>query len=844
MNTTSNKVSSFEFTSYSLVPSKKEALFSYAIHFKNTPTLHFTEKLSFPKPITYSLKLKAFFQDTHIALGMSYYKLYCPPKIILAYSISKKRAQFWSTVYKNGLGEFLFKNKLDPKRIASFPFDSKIVDTIIEYPRKNRSLLGVGGGKDSIVAIELLKKTKHDITGFVVETQRSSEIIKNILRIAEIPSLTIKRTIDPKLFNTYPDSYNGHVPITAIIATIGSLCCALYDYHYTIFSNEAGSDESNYRYKDININHQWSKSSTFEKLYQQHLKGQISPDIYMFSVLRPFNELRIAQTFSQYTKYHNAFSSCNTNFSVHKDRPKKLWCTNCPKCASTFLLLSPWINKNKLIKMFGKNMLDDPLLLTLYRDLLGFGKLKPFECVGTFDELRAALYASQKSYRSTIVSKTYYKKTPNGQTLLDNALSTSQALSVPSQFRFVGMNNILILGYGIKGKNFKNYLAQKYPYIKIGIADQTRSVDYLKAQDKYDIVFKTSGIPKRLITRQYITDTNLFFSQINNMSIGVTGTKGKSTTSALIAHILKTAGKKVELIGNFGIPALHPLLKKIDPKTIFVLELSSYELDDCEYSPNIAVALNLYTEHVPYHENRDNYFMAKQNIIKHQRTSDVFIYNQKQPEFRQWARLASSITHRIDTKPNPSDYPSLLLGKHNVLNMQAAIVATKQLKISDNTIKSALKTFKPLPHRLENIGTYNDITFYDDAISTTPESTIMAIKTLKQVDTIFLGGTDRGYDFRELEKIIRSSGIRNIVLFPDTGDRILQNSKGLTVLKTHSMKEAVSFAYDQTGKDKICLLSTASPSYSLWKNFEAKGSEFKKWVKKFSQREMGGDKGT
>ena len=156
--------------------------------------------------------------------------------------------------------------------------------------------------------------------------------------------------------------------------------------------------------------------------------------------------------------------------------------------------------------------------------------------------------------------------------------------------------------------------------------------------------------------------------------------------------------------------------------------------------------------------------------------------------------------------------------------------------LDDQDIKKGLKTFKTLPHRLAKVGTFKGITFYDDAISTTPESTIRGLQTLGRVETIFLGGLDRGYDFTNLRKVLKKSGVKNIVLFPDTGKRILKSKKDYNILETTSMEQAVVFAYKNTTPGNICLLSTASPSYSVWKNFEEKGDLFQKWVKYFSKK--------
>ena len=244
------------------------------------------------------------------------------------------------------------------------------------------------------------------------------------------------------------------------------------------------------------------------------------------------------------------------------------------------------------------------------------------------------------------------------------------------------------------------------------------------------------------------------------------------------------------------------------------MELSSYQLDDIKFSPDIAVITNLFPEHMDFHGSLKNYYSAKKNIYRFQKAGD----------------------HLVDRPKAKKHYQSNLLGQHNQNNIQAAVELAKILKIPPTTIEKAIATFKPLPHRLENIGTYKGITFYDDAISTTPESTIMAIKAIKNIDTIFLGGQDRGYAFDKLEKTIRQHNIKNIVLFPDSGKKMLRDKKGLNIFQASSMPKAVKFAYKHTQQGSVCLLSCASPSYSLWKNFEVKGDEFKKFVKKYSTK--------
>lgn len=403
-------------------------------------------------------------------------------------------------------------------------------------------------------------------------------------------------------------------------------------------------------------------------------------------------------------------------------------------------------------------------------------------------------------------------------------------------------NKILILGYGKEGRATKKFLKKYIPDAEIGIADKNLNANYLDEQLNYDLVIKTPGIPKKFITKPYTTATNIFFANINNIVIGVTGTKGKSTTVSLIFNILKNAGKQVYLLGNIGKPMLEELLKPVSDKSIFVLELSSYQLDDCNYSPHISVVLDLFPEHMNYHGDVKNYYQAKKNIVTNIKDKDYFIYNPRFEELKKWANEIKCSS--IPFEKTKIDLKNInLIGEHNLENIRAAITVAHLLKVSDEIITKSIKTFEPLPHRLQKVGIFKKITFYDDAISTTPESTVFAIETLKNIGTIFLGGEDRGYDFHKLAETILKYKIENIVLFPDSGDTInnligkINGKTGPRTLKTKSMEDAVKFAYRFTLSDKICLLSCASPSYSLWKNFEEKGNEFQKYVKKYGMLE-------
>lgn len=806
----------FLFCGYNFNKKLGNITFKYRVEFSNRDPLDFktTVRLPHVPEKVSSVNFDNFLEPLHLILGISYYKIYCPPMIKTPFKLTQKKAIFWNKVYRKGLGEFLYKNNLDPQILAKFPF-TKFTSSPVRVEVSDRAILGIGGGKDSIVAAEMLKNFETDL--FLLETQKENPISRKIISQIGRPSIIIQRTLDPKIFENNPGSYNGHIPISAVIAFIGLLTAAVYKYKYVIVGNEQSSNFGNLSYRGETINHQWSKSSEFEDMLQEYTREFITADITYFSILRQYYEIRIAKMFSKHKKYFPLFTSCNRNFRIFGDRPASLWCGECPKCAFVFLMLSAFINKKEVIDIFNKNLFADKSLVALYKDLLGFGNLKPFDCVGTFEESQVALYLASEMFKDDIVVKALLNKIKTPKHLQDKVFRTVPAHTLPTPFRFYGVSSVCILGYGKDGHSAEKYIQKNYQGIKIGILDARLDGNYLARQGEYDLAVKTPGIPKNKVTIPYVTSANIFFSRVSNFIIGVTGSKGKSTTASLIYHILKTAGKKVRLLGNIGNPVLDVLTERLDPDEFFVLELSSFMLDDIEYSPNIAVLLNLFPEHMDYHGGINQYYQAKKRIFNFQKPGDI--------------ALAPPFTETIPLKN--SQIP--LLGTHNLQNIKAAVKVARHLGISDLNIRNALIKFKPLPHRLEFIGTFRGIKYYDDAISTAPESTIEAIKTLKSIGTIFLGGEDRGYDFTLLETTLKKYRIKNVVLFPDSGIYMLKQVQDFNIYKTDSMEKAVKFAFKVTPNGKICLLSTASPSYSLWKNFEEKGDQFQYFVKKLGK---------
>ena len=394
---------------------KGEAWFHYLIEFPEK-RIEFTEKLFFPPLQANGVPpelLKTVLESLLLILGISYWKLYCPRQLNLgSIFLTKEQAQFWTTVYTKGLGEFFYVNKIDYRGLIEFPFSEHTEASLVVFPRQHRALLPLGGGKDSIVSAELLKKnnTPFDVALFA-KSNGSFPIHEGVLEAMEKQPLIIRRELDPKLFvlNNQEGVYNGHVPVSAMYAFLGLFAAVLYDYRFIVLSNEKSASYGNTEYLGEEVNHQWSKSEEFEKMFQKYVADNITHDVEYFSLLRPLSEIKIAQIFSNYSQYFSLFSSCNRNFTIKSSSMQGKWCGQCPKCAFVFAMLSAFLFKKEVVKIFGKNLFADQALISVYKELLGMEKFKPFECVGTPEEVRLAFILAHKKgeYNDDVVIKMF-----------------------------------------------------------------------------------------------------------------------------------------------------------------------------------------------------------------------------------------------------------------------------------------------------------------------------------------------------------------------------------------------------------------------------------------------------
>jgi len=437
----------FSFERFEVEKDNQTVSFFYAIGMSGSKTLSFQDKIVLPAPISPGVPkalLSSILSSLHLILGISYWKLYCPKEIrIESGSLTEKQALFWNIVYTKGLGEFFYRNEIDFRGLIAFPFAQKVPPTPAVLNLQDRSLVGIAGGKDSLVSFEILKKAGKEMTPLVIETNHPYFLIRHLLEKESQKPLFIRHELDEKLhaLNHTGLVYNGHVPVSAMYSFILLFAAVVYDYKYCVVSNEKSASYGNVDYLGMEVNHQWSKSEEYESMMRSYVEEFITPSITYFSLLRPLLELKIVQMFSGYKKYFSSFSSCNKNFTVFEESSHQKWCGTCPKCAFMFVLLSAFLTKNEVVGIFGKNLFEDEELVSLYRQLLGIEDIKPFDCVGTPEEVVVAFYmAYQKGeFKGSAVMDMFEKRVAVGikdiSKLQKHVLALESLESLPDEFK-------------------------------------------------------------------------------------------------------------------------------------------------------------------------------------------------------------------------------------------------------------------------------------------------------------------------------------------------------------------------------------------------------------------------
>lgn len=953
---------------------------------------------------------------------ISYWKCVCSPWVrIECGELDEAQIGWFKKLYFNGLGEFFYLNGIETYLDSFMQMECcPVEDGRLLYAAGTASVLKkagsgktasvskrpglcfsdevlvpVGGGKDSVVTLEILKKHHPGaVMPMVVNSRGATRTCCMQAGFEDEDCVLVNRTIDPHLLELNAQGYlNGHTPFSAMLAFVTLLASAFTGYRHIALSNENSANESTVRGE--NVNHQYSKSLEFENDFREYVRTYIGAEYDYFSFLRPLNEIGIARLFASIPLYHSLFRSCNAGSKTDS------WCGKCPKCLFAFIILCPFLGIGKTSRIFGKNLLDDRDLHGFLDELCGKAAVKPFECVGTVDEVNWSL-RQLRAYASENALLRYYFGIPEGedpggndklrpavpagdadalleefssennvpvnllaelreavaevQLRQDAASETGHLIRNPlpdtvcEAFRpfFEKAGPVAVLGFGREGQSTYRFIRKLLPAKEIWVIDRNEAVrrHLLLAEDKavrfltgdayledfaarmragaFGIVMKTPGIslkdyPDLLASPLLSSQADLFLRVYAPQVIGITGTKGKSTTTLLTYHLLQV-NRPCLLAGNMGLPFFE-ILDEIGPNTWIVCEFSAHQLEQVKRAPRIGVLLNLYEEHLDHYRSYWDYQQAKMNIAgrgvaggeAEAKAADrvwpedegkrFLIYNEDDglvcerieerfPEMlsgdslvsflpfslRNRAALYLNRKNRVvacskERKPKEVVFdlsqPNPLIGKHNVRNLMAALLAAHATGVPCEALVGRIASFKPLPHRLEYVGCVDGVYYFDDSISTIPEAAVIAVESLielsyvKGVDTLILGGFDRGIDYRELQMYLCLKRVRNVAFTGMAGRRILSNllrwllwgvlddekramnaREGLegTVQKpdgevvlenclySDDYRKIVSWAKRVTRPGYACLLSPAAASYDHFKNFEERGEVFKRLV--------------
>lgn len=426
---------------------------------------------------------------------------------------------------------------------------------------------------------------------------------------------------------------------------------------------------------------------------------------------------------------------------------------------------------------------------------------------------------------------------------------------------------IAIVGFGREGKSTYKFIRKYLNNQELEILDGNEKLlelneelksdknlkiitgkNYLDNLEKYDLIIKSPGVKFKDLDISKFEDKitsqlGLTLDFYKQNVIGITGTKGKSTTTSLIFKVLKDQGYDAYLLGNIGIP-IFDYIEKFNENSKLVIEMAALQLEYVKTSPHIGIILNLFEEHLDFFKSKEHYFLAKLNMFKYQDNSDYGLYTSSNETLDKYVQNGNYITNLIDINKelkiennyviydNKKIYDSnserLLLGKHNLTNIMFVLRLSELLKLDLQKTINTINQFKPLEHRMEYVSTINGVKYYNDAIATIPEATINCVEALKDVDTIIFGGMDRGIDYNDLIDFFNKSKIKNFICMPDTGYKIGKEIKSKNVYMVETLENAVKKAKEVT--KNICVMSPAASSYNAFKNFEEKGRIYKELI--------------
>ncbi|WDZ84109.1 hypothetical protein [Micromonospora cathayae] len=409
------RMDAFTFPSRTIDLSTGEVRLDYALTGPDGD-LRFTEVVTLPLPAqppsaATVATLDRVLELLHLAAGVSYYKAAAPPRLVTPAPLGPAAVAWLTAVYTSGLAEYAYRNQLPyvleltPEVPAGSVPPATVVDT-----SERRPLSAVGGGKDSIVSLEALRRAGMDPVPFSVNP---NHVIVSVNEASGLAALAARRQLDPALFAlNKAGARNGHIPVTAINSLIAVATAVLHGLGPVVMSNERSASDPNLIWNGHEINHQWSKGVEAEELIRGALTEHAGLTEPYFSLLRSLSELHIARLFAGFTRYDDVVTSCNAAFKLHD--PSARWCRDCPKCRFVFLALAPFMPRERITHVFGGDLLADPAQLPGYRELLGVDGHKPFECVGEVEEsvVALSLLAEQDQWRDAPVVRALVEAVP------------------------------------------------------------------------------------------------------------------------------------------------------------------------------------------------------------------------------------------------------------------------------------------------------------------------------------------------------------------------------------------------------------------------------------------------
>lgn len=814
-------------------------------------------------------------------------------------------------------------------------------------------MIPVGGGKDSVVTLQRTAPLRAQNLVFGINPTPAAEACMEIAGYGPERQVKVRRTIDPHLLDLNRRGFlNGHTPFSAVVAFVSYFCAYLLGAEDIILSNEASANEASV--PGTEVNHQFSKTSEFEEAFQSYTRTYLGIPINYFSLLRPFNELSIARDFASYPQYFEAFRSCNAGSKQNVWCGVCAKCLFTAVMLAPFIgfegiraifgkdlfadaelgEILDQLDGAEAVKAFEcvGTVSEVCYALNLLLTRVPAGQPLPSLLLRYVDHCREGripdAHLDEEGFPYNHPDRPDPLLTFHTRNRVPEAyLPLLEGMNRPTPIHYLRGKKILILGYGREGKTSLAWLTRHWDTLApgaVGVADQNpiasfvdlperlseqirvvSGADYLEHLHEYDIVLKSPGIPFAEYTDQWVrpgvlkafpkteisgqVDLFLRFGPTRKV-IGVTGTKGKSTTSGLIAEMLQQGGCKAALLGNIGVPIFDEL-DRLTADQWVVLELSSHQLQFVQASPHIAVITNFYTEHLDHYRSYDEYIDSKLNIVRFQQAEDFFVLNVDQPEvvekalplvqgrvatvsltsapatalFEQrperrvtdlrydgeqcvWKQLPAAIPEPVNPLLFRNGENKALQGLHFACDAALAAAAGLTAGLLPAAVAAGVRIYPGIPHRLEPVGTYREIEFYNDSIATIPEAARLAVETLKRVDTLLVGGMDRGLDYTDFADFLCSpdTGLRTLICLPDTGraiaelcrKRLAAQASGLQILEVEEMEEAVRLAYAHTRKGRICLLSPAASSYNRYKDFTQRGEAFKTAVRDLADQSL------